>query len=755
MLSESRQLALLIPNPIQYFWRVSDVPIKLKDNSTEWSINDLWHRATGISDSFQGPLQHPVSTYTNIPGCDSIDIARIHALQFIIDTRISKNASAVENIIRGLEGMHVEVAREPELQILRSQRTMWQMLDHCSTAHITTAVDLLSFNTAPVFRLEFSVRYRLETCVTRGLLNEYAVDEKFLDKLSSLDESSANRRLDLLIDSETPLEDPIHLFEDQRFSYFAPRQRVPHHCAMIYKVHVTPTALKLNPPSVESSNRVMRKYSSLQDRFLRVQFLDETESGRIAKDRNNNDSVWIRLLRVLHRGIRIGDRTFEFLAFGNSQLREGGVTFFAPTSHVSCDDIRQWLGDFSHIRNIAKFGARIGQCFSTSREIRGIHMPHIKYIDDVERDGNCFTDGVGIISELLSQFIVEEMAFDVIGEASAFQFRMGGCKGVLAVWPSCYATKMEVLIRKSQEKFTAKTNTLEIIRCARASTATLNRQTIVILEHLGVPVQVFMGLLEQHIHAYEKVMNDTSAAIELLIKFVDENQTTLIVAELLKFGFMDQFVVNLLTLWKAWSLKLIKEKARIHVEKSAFVLGVVDETGTLRGHSTKTEGMKEKDISQIPQIFLQISKSKHHKAQIIRGLCIVGRNPSLHAGDIRVVQAVDNPKLRHLKDVVVFPSKGDKPLPSMLSGGDLDGDDYFVIWDPSLLPTRWNTPPMPMEAVSPVILDRDVTMDDLRDFVVQYMKNDCLPLIATAHLGFADSAGVNSRDCEYEVTDAN
>ncbi len=379
-------------------------------------------------------------------------------------------------------------------------------------------------------------------------------------------------------------------------------------------------------------------------------------------------------------------------------------------------------------------------------------MPNIKYIADIERNDHCFTDGVGIISELLSQFIVEEMALDIAGEASAFQFRMGGCKGVLTVWPSNYATKMEVLIRKSQEKFTAKTNNLEIIRCARASTATLNRQTIVILEHLGVPVQAFMSLLEQHIDGYERAMTDTAAAIELLTKFVDENQTTLIVAELIKFGFKDQFVTNLLTLWKAWSLKLIKEKARIHVEKSAFVIGVVDETGTQRGHSTKTEGAKEKDISKLPQIFLQISKSKHHKAQIVRGLCIVGRNPSLHAGDIRVVQAVDNPKLRHLKDVVVFPSKGDRPLPSMLSGGDLDGDDYFVIWDPSLLPKRWNTVPMPVEAVSPVLLDRDVTVDDLRAFVVQYMKNDCLPLIATAHLAFADHVGINSKICKCKVT---
>jgi RNA-dependent RNA polymerase len=749
LFAESRQLALSIPVPIHYFWRLNDVSSTLKDDSLQWSINETWHRATGICDGLRKPLDYPVSTYSSIPDCDSVDIGRLNAFRFTVNVNNGKNSLALEDIIKGLEDMHVNILRDPVLEIQRYTPNMWQMLDHTPTAHITKAVDLLFLHTESIIHLEFSVRYRLEVCVTRGFLNEYAVDAKFLQKLSSLEPSLANRRLDLLIDKEIPLENPMNLFEDPSFNYFMPKQRVPHHCAMVYKVHLTPTALKLNPPHVESSNRVMRKYSSLQDRFLRVQFLEETESGRIAKDRHNNEDVWIRLLRALYRGIRIGDRTFEFLAFGNSQIREGSVTFFAPTSHVSCDDIREWLGDFSHIRNVAKFGARIGQCFSTSREIRGINMPAIRYIEDIERNGLCFTDGIGVISEMVAKFIVNEMALDVVGGASAFQFRMGGCKGVLAVWPPRYATKTQVLIRKSQEKFTCRTNNLEIIRCARASTATLNRQTIVILEHLGVTTAAFMSLLEQQINRYEEAVENTGAAIEMLTTFVDENQTTLILAELLKYGFQDQFVTNLLTLWKAWSLKLIKEKARVHVEKSAFVTGVVDETGLLRGHSNVTEGDKNKNTSKLPQIFLQLSSTKHRKAQIVQGVCIIGRNPSLHAGDIRVVQAVNQPKLRHLKDVVVFPSTGDKPLPSMLSGGDLDGDDFFVIWEPSLIPKRWNTPPMPIEAVSPALLDRDVNIDDLRNFVVQYMKNDSLPLIATAHLAFADSAGVNSAICKY------
>ncbi len=65
----------------------------------------------------------------------------------------------------------------------------------------------------------------------------------------------------------------------------------------------------------------------------------------------------------------------------------------------------------------------------------------------------------------------------------------------------------------------------------------------------------------------------------------------------------------------------------------------------------------------------------------VSGEVLVGRSPSLHPGDIRKVTAVnpeDYPQLKHLIDVVVFSQHGEKPLPHLLAGGDLDGDTFFV-----------------------------------------------------------------------------
>lgn len=210
--------------------------------------------------------------------------------------------------------------------------------------------------------------------------------------------------------------------------------------------------------------------------------------------------------------------------------------------------------------------------------------------------------------------------------------------------------------------------------------------------------------------------------------------------------------MSLLHLWRAWSIKLLKEKARIIVENGAFLLGVTDETGTLHGHK-RIENRRDHvpNVNDLPQIFVQIpDKNKRGGYVVIEGLCLVGRNPSLHPGDIRVVQAVNNPSLYHLKDVVVFSQQGDRDVPSMCSGGDLDGDDFFVIWDKDLIPLEWNPEPMDYTAPKAIELNRPVEIQDVMKFFVRYMKNDTLGSIAHAHLAQSDflDRGVKDSRCE-------
>lgn len=745
-------VTLEFPYPPHYYEKLNRPTEEQGKGRDIWSS---WARITEICEDSPVLQAQPVSVYTYATDATFFDIGRANAFRFSVKPGTHQEELIyLESVLRDF---NIPVCRADDLELHIDQLTMWELLDKPQQKSDESALNLLSPSYIEPTSLEFEVRYLLETCVSMGYMSEYAVDVAFLHQLASLPKTEATTLLDYVIHKELTINHPMSLFDlDPRY-YQPMAAKLPRYCSAVLKVHVTPTGLRLKPPVIESSNRVLRQYGHLSDRFLRVQFLEETEKRRISDGRMPQSAIWRRLHRALHQGIKIGDRKYEFLVFGASQLKEAGAVFFCPTQFVSCDDIRNWMGDFAHITNVAKYGARLGQCFSTSREIGGLSAPVIKYSRDIEANGSCFTDGIGMISDFLARCISHDLGFNAADQPSAFQIRMGGIKGVLAVWPE--AKGLEVHIRKSQEKFKATFNQLEVVRCSRFSTATLNRQTITILENLGVPKSSFMEILEENLQVYSRVMQDASSAIDALGKFVDENQATLLLAEMIHAGFItegrqDPFVLSILKLWRAWNIKLLREKARINIEQSAFVLGVVDETGTLRGHAQDCEGCEQHDISKLPQIFLQTSNTVDSaQTKVITGVCVVGRNPSLHPGDLRVVEAVDVPALRHLKDIVVFPSTGDRSVPSMLSGGDLDGDDYFVIWDPRLLPTEWNHPPMDFAPPTAVNCKARITDKDLKDFVIQFVQKDKLGQVAHAHLAWADREpqGVKSARCKLRL----
>ncbi|PKS09207.1 hypothetical protein jhhlp_003821 [Lomentospora prolificans] len=738
--------------PPHYFWKRDNAEKTFNERDTTWSRERLWHRATDIQTVPDGQMFRELSLHDSpeTPDPCFINLGRWTTLRLLFN-----DTNGSRGVLNALRDFNIDVDITSKLKtehfLFPPPQTMVK-----PAATYGCMVKPSGMSSALLEMMQFEVRYQLEVCISRGVFSEYTLDSKFLSKLAELDHREARCLLGFVADKAKRVVSPMSIFgiEDPRSKTETYNMKAGSHNVIMRKVLVTPTALYLTSPTLEIANRVLRRFQHLQDRFIRVQFTGELYDGRISAraDSERDDHIYKRVFRVLSRGIRIGGRHYEFLAFGNSQIRENGAYFFSRTREVSCDDIRKSMGKFNHIRIVAKYAARMGQCFSSTREIRAISVPRIRPIDDIENaEGYCFTDGVGKISEFLAKIIVDELGMEPYGVVpSAFQFRMGGCKGVLAVWPE--AKTREVHIRKSQAKFESEYNSLEIIRCSRFACATLNRQIITILSCLGVQTEVFLDLLNIHVDKHNNAQLRSRDAISLLRQQVDENQTTLTLAEIILHGFreptvQEPFIATVLNLWKVWSLKLVKEKARIPIEKSAFVLGCVDETGTLRGHKKSTEGSLDKRQDMLPQIFLQITDVEDPgSATVITGICIVGRNPSLHPGDIRVVEAVDVPALRHLRDVVVFPSVGDRDLPSMLSGGDLDGDDFFVIWEPSLIPTRWNHEPMDYRAPKPLAIDHDVQVTHLQRFFVSYMKNDILPTVALAHLAHADGCAEGAKN---------
>ena len=715
----------------------------------KWSSREAWWRQTDISYDLSQARNIPTSLRKATHG---INVARwtTYRLHFATDKCGSGEYLRMCNALRDF---NINVRVCPEFQFTDiNLRPVWDYIDGQERPELqgytASLTQLLDEDFLP---LEFEVRYQLEVCISEGWLSEYSLSRSFLEALRDMGKQSAAELLELVSAQKQRYFDAMEIF--QLWPTRPAHRKIPSHCVLMRAVTVTPTTVIFSSPTLETSNRVIRQFKEISDRFIRVRFADEKGRGKIyATLGDQNNELFTRVKRTMTNGIVIGDRRYEFLAFGNSQFRENGAFFFAPTAHTTTDWIRGWMGDFSEIRTTAKYAARLGQCFSTTQAIHSSKV-QIKEIVDIKTTDQryTFSDGVGVISPLLAWFAARETK-DLLpcgNPPSVMQFRLGGAKGVLAVWPQ--AKSNEIHMRPSQFKFSAVYEGLEVIRWSRFAAAHLNRQLITVLSARGIPDWLFMKLLDSDIANLLLAMTDQSVALSMLQKQVDPNQMTLTLAAMILDGFRaarEPFMISLLKLWRAFSLKHLKEKAKIAIQDGAILLGCMDESGKLKGYFNlrQPQGHYDNDLEALPEVFVQLSKGANGKPQVLQGIMLVARNPSLYTGDVQAVRGVDIPELRHVKDAIVFPKNGDRDIPSMLSGGDLDGDDFVVIWDQRLIPDRWHEEPSNFEATAPPKLDREPTMDEVSTFFVQYMKNDTLPTIALAHLATADDMPMGPRD---------
>ncbi|TGZ78031.1 RdRP-domain-containing protein [Ascodesmis nigricans] len=754
-------------------WEKSMVPSGEEDDQPNyWSINEVWMRQTGIDSDMMSLRSLPVSLKQKRP---VIDIGRWTTLRvrFNLKSLDRQLFTDMEDALNDFN-LCIKKVHDYTISMDDSLEPIWPHIER-TFAENTNLTEGGGWSNILIAEFEkpkmpWNIQYQLEACISNNILNEYNLTPAFIDELLKYEEKTAVDLLEHIVAQGVRYFDPFDIFkllknhktkrDIKRSALF---RDVKDYQSPLRRVTVTPTGMILHSPEVDQTNRVVRAYDRYLDRFIRCSFSDEKNIGRINwSDKRVHNEVFTRVFRTLTQGIEIGDMKFEFLAFGNSQLREHGAWFFASTDDLSANDIRRWMGDFKDIREVARYASRVGQCFSTTRAINGVRVD-LDMIPDVERNGCTFTDGVGKLSPYLAQMISWEHRLPQ--ESSCFQFRLGGFKGVLAVDPSIKDQRL-VCTRESQRKFPSDHTTLEIIRSSQFCSASLNRQLIIVMSTLGIEDEVFRDRLSNMLRDYEEALVQPKKALEMLTAHIDPNQMTIEIAKLVKEGFFsdrEPFVMSLMQLWRAWTSKNLKEKAKIFIDDAAFVLGVVDETATLRGYSNDA---RQNDVDKLPEIFIQISDpgavvrlaSKGSKTKsvegengnrIIVGKCIVARNPSLHPGDVRVVNAVYVESLKHHVDVVVFSQNGDRPVPSMLSGGDLDGDDYVVIWDPEFTDALMNEEPASYSAPPKEKLDREVQVEDIQKFFVQYMKNDRLGMIANCHLAWADTSpdGVKSTQC--------
>ncbi|KAJ3808703.1 RNA-directed RNA polymerase 2 [Lentinula aff. lateritia] len=568
----------------------------------------------------------------------------------------------------------------------------------------------------------------------------------------------------------------IRTFDNPSRSLY--RQRLDDGLFYCLHVQVTPSSIFITGPLPERSNRIVRSFHpNHRENFIRVSFSDEGRL-RLRYDREINGNYYIsqRIAPFLIEGLRgrndtrpkkeliIGGRPFYFLAYSQSALKEHAVWFMTPFKEngtlVNVQNIIQSLGSFSGLafdRRLmycpARYAARISQAF-TSTDPTTTEVEEIRQIPDIERvdsKGNrwVFTDGVGTMSPDLAKKIYGEMnprKKTLSDYPRALQIRYLGAKGMLSV--DYKLTGMTIGLRPSMIKFIgAPSRKLEIAQVFDKPTPFyLNRPLIVLLEGLGVPFETFKYYQDLAVkEAHQAMRSLESASYFFQVQGIGGSFRLPTVMTLLsKLGYTmlkDDFLERVLDLGVKHVLRDLKYP-RIPVPGAYNLVGIADINQELGPN----------------EISVCIMEKNSGKLKYLSGPCLVSRSPTIHPGDIQLVNAIF-PKatsaLRRgpLPNTIVFSTTGDRPVPSALGGGDLDGDEYDII-PLDTLPkfqisqSQIQKPSLYKPAVRRELI-RHCTLLDVAEFVMQYILSDAIGQVALTWRVLADSSprGILDHEC--------
>lgn len=165
-------------------------------------------------------------------------------------------------------------------------------------------------------------------------------------------------------------------------------------------LQLTPSLVLFSIGDFDETCHAQRQFRDFSNFFVRVEFVNEEHQTDFFLNQQGKSKLWVYYHYLCH-GIEICQSLkYNFLAYSNSALKQKQFWFLAEP--IECEQIIKSFGDFSQENKILKRWARVGQCFSTSKYGFELKKEDIEVIEDIDRNGYCFTDGLGYISENLA-----------------------------------------------------------------------------------------------------------------------------------------------------------------------------------------------------------------------------------------------------------------------------------------------------------------------------------------------------------------
>lgn len=495
-----------------------------------------------------------------------------------------------------------------------------------------------------------------------------------------------------------------------------PESKPPVHYAMIARVKITPTRIIYKQMLPMQTNRIFRYFPDPEN-FLMVSFVDEHDGNPW-----RSNLIYEHYLNVLKKGICIAGKRFTFLGCSNSQLREAHCWFSCLDRHVVYNKIGTFPDNWSAGRKLS----RLALAFASS--IDTVPLNHDRYLrnvaPDIETNSICFSDGIGKGSKKL--FGLVRNILNLPQPVSAFQIRVGGVKGVISI----FEQQDDVTFRQSMKKFESQHNVLEILGYSRSIKLTLNRHVILMLSSFGVCDDVFLDLQYDELAKCMEALTHNEKSLGFVQSRSQIFDWAMFPAQqIVNEPFFRQILVNNVI----ESVSYLVDHAHVSVEKGRVLMGVLDETGSLNYGEVYAHVIEEEFDMEI------------------EGQVLVYRNPCVLPSDIRLLTARTANLSAHFKELyrncLVIPSQGKASHAAECSGGDLDGDLYYIIWDKQLIPPDLESPGEEVVALETILLSPPSTEnsdEDMMRFFCDYVSKNRLGMIANAHLASSDKLGMQN-----------
>ncbi|KAK7984781.1 RNA polymerase-like protein [Apiospora saccharicola] len=438
------------------------------------------------------------------------------------------------------------------------------------------------------------------------------------------------------------------------------------------------------------------------------------EAAKDQKDQKDQKEMFtpVHHISMKNRFYLFAEDGDDFSPSVAGQLPSKGEPFTAHTRATKWDMI-EWLLQISKNMDqpVTKLFSRIVLGLSRTDATVVLEKSQIKIRkrDRVSSTGNVMNDGIGRISQSLARKIRAQMGSS--GNLTGFQGRIGSAKGFWIIDIQDDTDRDWIILYPSQRKWKCdfadeEHRTFEVrSEVNPLKSANLNNQFLPILQDRANDKKkmkrAISDILERSLC---KEMEEQRMAIQdpcRLRLWVQNNSTSSLREARLKNGQVpfvgglpkqDEDRINFLLdggfdprkLRMLWELTFklrkdrceeMKSRMNIRIGRSTYAFMVVDFWGLLNEgeiHLGFSSNFQDDD-SRFSETYL-------HGMDVL-----VARSPAHYTSDIQKVKAVFRPELGPLKDVVVFPSKGNVALADKLSGGDYDGDIAWVCWDPDIV----------------------------------------------------------------------